>query len=218
MWELNDPILWEEFWCAILKLKIGKAAGLTPVSHQRRSKTYVQRQPAPHPTCNHVNDFFVGTTTDHMQWHQSQCVPVLKRGGLSNPNKWCGIVLMDVCLEIFSLVMNERAFKLINVSGPKFQFGGTLELGCHHSLFVLKSMLSSALCGICPPCKIIWNSQPQPYPQHSWTRIWHQSMSMLCCSSSSRMHMLWPHCCHQEKERSNLTPPNCRSTSQDAIL
>jgi hypothetical protein len=53
MWELNDPITWEEFQHAVKKLKNGKAAGLT-------------------------DDFSVGTA-DHEQWHRSQCVPVPKK-------------------------------------------------------------------------------------------------------------------------------------------
>jgi hypothetical protein len=38
--------------------------------------------------------------------------------------------------------MNERAFKLLDMSGTRFQFGGTPELGCCNSLFKLKTMLN----------------------------------------------------------------------------
>ena len=65
-----------------------------------------------------------------------------KSGDLSDPNKWCGIMLMDVGSKIFSSVMNERAFKLLDMSGTRFQFGGTPELGCRDGLFVLKTMLN----------------------------------------------------------------------------
>jgi hypothetical protein len=51
-------------------------------------------------------------------------------------------MLMDVGLKIFSSVMNERAFKLLDMSGTRFQFGGTPELGCCNSLFILKTMLN----------------------------------------------------------------------------
>ena len=123
MWELNDPITWEEFRRAVKKIKNGKAAGLTCVPAE-----------AFKAMCNanllhiykHVNDFFV-STADHEQWNrsQSQCVPVPKSGDLSDPNKWCGIMLMGVGSKIFSSVMNEQAFKLLDKSGDKFQFGGT---------------------------------------------------------------------------------------------
>ena len=65
-----------------------------------------------------------------------------KSGDLSDPNKWRGVMLMDVCSKIFSSVMNRRAFCLLNKNGTRFQFGGTLELGCWDGLFVLKTMLT----------------------------------------------------------------------------
>ncbi len=51
-------------------------------------------------------------------------------------------MLMDVCSKIFSLVMNGRAFKLLDEHGTRFQFGGTPELGCRDGLFVLKMLLT----------------------------------------------------------------------------
>jgi hypothetical protein len=116
MWELNDPITWEEFQRAEKNLKNGKAAGLTGVPPEafkamcNANLLHIHKR---------VNDFFV-STTDHEQWHQSQCVPVPKSSDLSDPNKWCGIMLMDDGLKIFSSVMNERAFKLLEVSGTRF--------------------------------------------------------------------------------------------------
>ncbi len=49
----------------------------------------------------HVSDFFDGKT-DHEGWHKSQCMPVPKKGNLSDPNKWRGIMLMDMCSKVFS--------------------------------------------------------------------------------------------------------------------
>jgi hypothetical protein len=49
---------------------------------------------------------------------------------------------MDVCSKNFSSVMNGRAFKLLDAHGTCFQFGGTPELGCRDSLFVLKTLLT----------------------------------------------------------------------------
>jgi hypothetical protein len=138
MWELNDPITWEEFQPAVKKLKNGKAAGLAGVPAEAFKAMCNANL---HHIHKHVNDFFVGTA-DHEQWHRSQCVPVPKSGDLSDPNKWRGIMLMDVGSKIFSSVMNEQAFKLLDMSGTKFQFGGTPELGCRDGLFVLKTLLN----------------------------------------------------------------------------
>ena len=51
-------------------------------------------------------------------------------------------MLMDIGSKIFSSVMNERAFKLLDKSGTNFQFGGMPELGCQDGLVVLKTMLN----------------------------------------------------------------------------
>jgi hypothetical protein len=126
LWELNDPITWEEFTKAVKKLKNAKAAGLTgvpPEAFKAMSACNLRH------VYKHCNDFFFGTA-DHEQWHRSQCAPVPKSGDLSDPNKWREVMLMVVCSKIFSSVMNGRAFCLLNKHGTCFQFGGTPELGC----------------------------------------------------------------------------------------
>ncbi len=120
------------------KLKNAKAPGLTgvpPEAFKAMSPANLQH------VYKHVNDFFL-RNADHEQWYCSQCVPVLKSGNLSDPNKWQGVMLMDVCSKIFSSVMNGRAFKLLAEHGTHFQFGGTPELGCRDGLFVLKTLLT----------------------------------------------------------------------------
>ena len=49
---------------------------------------------------------------------------------------------MDVCSKIFSIIMNERTFKLLQEHGTPFQFGGTPELGCQDGLFTIKTLLN----------------------------------------------------------------------------
>jgi hypothetical protein len=138
MWELDDPINWNEFSRAVRKLKNAKAGGLTKVPPEAFKAMQTANQLH---IFKYINDFFLGAA-DYDQWHQSQCVPVPKNGDLSNPNKWWGVMLMDVCSKIFSSVMNKRAFKLLSKHGMKFQFRGTPQLGCQDGLFVLKTMLN----------------------------------------------------------------------------
>ena len=90
----------------------------------------------------YVSDFFEGKE-DYEECHQSQCVPVPKSGNLSDPKKWRGVMLMDVCSKIFLSVMNGRAFRLLELHGTKFQFGGTPTLGCQDGLFTLKTLLNA---------------------------------------------------------------------------
>ncbi len=52
-------------------------------------------------------------------------------------------MLMDICSKIFSSVMNDRAFHLLELHVTQFQFGGTLEIGCQDRLFTLKALLNA---------------------------------------------------------------------------
>jgi len=90
----------------------------------------------------YVAAFFEGDA-DYEGWHASQCVPVPKSGNLSDPNKWRGVMLMDVCSNIFSSVMNGRAIPLLELNGTRFQFVGTPTLGCQDGLLTLKTLLNA---------------------------------------------------------------------------
>jgi hypothetical protein len=90
----------------------------------------------------HVSDFFEGKV-DHEGWHKSQCIPMPKKGDLSDPNKWQGTMLMDVCSKVFSSIMMIRAFTLLDKHGARFQFGKTPKLGCRDGLFTLKALLNA---------------------------------------------------------------------------
>ncbi|KAL7525760.1 hypothetical protein ACHAXR_003162, partial [Thalassiosira sp. AJA248-18] len=138
MWSLNDPISWTEFDQAVNKLKNGKAPGLNGVPPEAFK---AMNQECRMHIFGYIQDFWEGEA-DYESWHRSQCVPVPKSGDLSNPNKWRGVMLMDVCSKILSIIMNERAFKILDVHGTKFQFGGTPKLGCRDGLFTLKTMLN----------------------------------------------------------------------------
>ena len=52
-------------------------------------------------------------------------------------------MLMDVSSKIFSSVMNGHAFRLLELHGTRFQFGGTPTLGCQDGLFTLKMLLNA---------------------------------------------------------------------------
>ncbi len=138
-YNIDSPITFEEVNAAINKLKNGKSPGLNGILPEAyKAMNGKMRQ------CvnQYVLDFFKGKE-NYMEWHQSQCVPVPKLGDLSDPNKWQGVMLMNVCSKVFSLVMNMRAFRLLEIHGTKFQFGGTPTLGCQDGLFMLKTLLNA---------------------------------------------------------------------------
>ena len=65
MWELNDPITWEELRRAVKKLKNGKASGRMVMGFPAEAFKAMCNANLLH-IHNHVNDFFV-VTTDHEQ-------------------------------------------------------------------------------------------------------------------------------------------------------
>jgi hypothetical protein len=70
LWELNDPITWDEFMKAVKKLKNAKAPGLTgvpPKAFKAMSTANLRH------VYKHCIDFFLGIV-DHEQLHCSQCV------------------------------------------------------------------------------------------------------------------------------------------------
>jgi hypothetical protein len=121
---------------AINILKKGKSPGLNGIpSKALKAMVNTLQQTVQH-------HFFEGKV-DHKGWHKSQCIPVPKQGNLSNPNKWQGIMLMDMCSKVFLLVMTAQAFTLLDEHGMRFQFGRTLEIGCRDGLFTLKALLNA---------------------------------------------------------------------------
>jgi hypothetical protein len=98
---IDNPISFMEVKRAINKLKKGKAPGLNGIPPEALKAMDNVSQRTVH---RHVCDFFEGEV-DHEGWHQSQCIPVPKRGNICDPNKWRGIMLMDVCSKVFLSVM-----------------------------------------------------------------------------------------------------------------
>jgi hypothetical protein len=125
---IDSPITFNEVTKAINKLNAGKAPGLNEIPPDTLKAMGTEMR---HRIHRYVADFFEGNV-DHEGWHRSQCVPVPKKGDLLDPNKWRGVMLMDVSSKVFSSVMNAR-----------FQFGGTPEIGCRDGLFTLKALLNA---------------------------------------------------------------------------
>ncbi len=135
---IDPSITFREVKHAINKLKKGKAPGLNGIPPEALKAMSDTSRRTVH---KHVSDFFEGKT-DHEGWHKSQCVPVPNKGDISDPNKWQGIMLMDMCSKVFSSIMTAHAFLLLDKHGTRFQFGGTPGLGCRDGLFNLKALLN----------------------------------------------------------------------------
>ncbi len=136
---INMLITFREVKAAINKLKKGKSPRLNGIPPEAIKAMNDTPQQIVH---KHVLEFFKGKV-DHEGWHNSQCIPVPKKGDLSDPNKWQGIMLMDMCSKVFSLVLNTRAFLLLKKHSTRFQFGGTPDVGCRDGLFTLKALINA---------------------------------------------------------------------------
>ena len=68
-------------------------------------------------------------------------MPVPKSGGLFDPNKLCGVTLMDIGAKIFSRILFGRVLNIIKANGVKYQFGYTPGMGCQVGSFTLKTLL-----------------------------------------------------------------------------
>ena len=80
---IDNLITFQEVKRAINKLKKGKAPGLNGIPPEALKAMDDTSRRIIH---KHVSDFFEGKT-DHEEWRTSQCVPVPKKGNLSDPNK-----------------------------------------------------------------------------------------------------------------------------------
>ena len=106
---LSRDIGWHEFLRAITYLKNDKAPGLNGVTpnafkcmDERNLKTVYK----------FICDSWDGNE-DYKEWHEGQVVLVPKSGDLSNPNKWRGVNLMDVCSKILSRIITSRLYILL---------------------------------------------------------------------------------------------------------
>ncbi len=136
---INSPITFNEVNKAINKLNAGKAPGLNGIPPEALKAMGTEVRCRIH---RYIGEFFEGTT-DYESWHRSQCIPVPKKGYLSDPNKWRGVMLMDVSSKVLSSIMNTGAFQLLNLHRTRFQFGGTLEIGCRNGMITLKTLLNT---------------------------------------------------------------------------
>jgi hypothetical protein len=52
-------------------------------------------------------------------------------------------MLMNVASKVFSSVVNNEAFQLLELHGTQFQFGRSPEIGCRDGLFTLTALLNA---------------------------------------------------------------------------
>ncbi|KAL7523370.1 hypothetical protein ACHAWF_001608 [Thalassiosira exigua] len=137
MEHLQEPITRKELKKAVNELKNDKSPGLNGIpgeAFKAMNKANLQK------VFDFITDFW-GGEVGYEEWHEGQGVPVPKIPDPENPNKYRIVNLMDVCSEILSKILTNRAYQILQRHGTKYQFGATPEMGCQDGAFVQKSLL-----------------------------------------------------------------------------
>ena len=137
MGSLDHEISFNEFKKATMKLKNGKAPGITGAPPDAFELLNEENLRFVH---GFVVDFW-NNNADYWQWHIGLGIMVPKKGDLSDPNKWRVINLMDMFSKILSIVLNDRLYTLLEKHGNKTQYRATPGVGCADGSFVLKTLL-----------------------------------------------------------------------------
>ena len=134
---LANDFTWKEFLVVITDLKNDKSPGLNGVPPNAFKCMDDKNLKI---VFKFICDFW-DAKADYIEWHEGQVVIVPKNGDTSNPNKWRGINLMDVCSKIFGKMTSNRLYTLLKRHGTKYQFGSTPDVGCQDGSFSIKSLL-----------------------------------------------------------------------------
>ena len=134
---LAEQITWVECRRAVAKLKNDKSPGENGVPpnalkalNERNSRIIYDY------VCKFWND-----EIDINEWRTGLVKLLPKKKDLSKTDNWTGINLMDVASKVFTSILADRAYKLLERYGTKSQFGGTPKVGCQDRQFTLKTPL-----------------------------------------------------------------------------
>jgi hypothetical protein len=124
--ELGEQITWKEFLKAVSNLQNDKAPGMICIPPNAFKCLDGKHKQTVFQYINNFGD----KKADYWEWHQGLEILLPKKGNLSDPNKWRGINLMDLCSKIFSCILNNHLYRLLQRHGTKTQFGATPKVGC----------------------------------------------------------------------------------------
>jgi len=77
----------------------------------------------------------------YAEWLVGRLKVLPKKGDLSNPNNWRGIMLLDAAGKITSSIISERLQKVLAREGAEAQCGFTVGRGCSDGSFALRMAL-----------------------------------------------------------------------------
>ena len=92
MYEIDQPISWDEINKSTTKLANDKAPGLNGVP----PNAFKALDDANLPWLLLFYNQFWNSQADFVKWQECQVVPVPNKGDTIDPNKWIGFTLMDI--------------------------------------------------------------------------------------------------------------------------
>ncbi len=90
-----------------------------------------------------ITDFWTNPELNPEIWKHVVLTILPKSGDLSNPNKWRGIALLDICSKAVSPIAVTRLANHLRDFGVEEQAGSTPGKGCADATFTLKTALQS---------------------------------------------------------------------------
>jgi hypothetical protein len=77
-----------------------------------------------------------------LDWLVGRLKILPKKGDLSDPNKWRGIMLLDIMGKLVCSIISARLQKVLKEYGLEEQFGFMMERGCSDGIFTLKTAMA----------------------------------------------------------------------------
>ena len=77
-------------------------------------------------------------------WSNSNLVPILKKGDLSNCDNWRGISLLDVVGKVLARILQERLQKLAEDELPESQCGFRAGRSCTDMIFTVRQFVEKS--------------------------------------------------------------------------
>ncbi len=90
-----------------------------------------------------ITDFWTNPDFNPEIWKHVVLTILPKSGDLSNPNKWRGIALLDICSKAVSPIAVTRLANHLRDFGVEEQAGSTPGKGCADATFTLKTVVQT---------------------------------------------------------------------------
>ena len=137
---LGDPVTASEIQYAIKKMKTEKAPGKNGIPPEAYKLLVGLGEDVLEKI---ITQFWTDPNFNPEIWKHVVLTILPKSGDLSNPNKWRGIALLDICSKAVSSIAATRLAIHLKGFGIEEQAGSTPDKGCADATFTLKTALQT---------------------------------------------------------------------------